>query len=553
MTNRVPRKKGQHRGSKSHSDLYTDENPKGTIKGLKFATVKDAKASVSKIKGSGKSHAHKIQAAVAMEQRAKEMGKSSQANVYRAYINKMKKKTKENKDYTFGPDWIPTSLAQRKKMKRIHQKLNRSIREDVNIPVKIGDTILTGRFKNKKTVVKSIDKDEHGMPTINGRKVVTFRIPVKESSQVTNAKGVKGYSSFVELGFETWVAKGLFGIPERLNISQTGMKMVNTDKELKFLLKKYGFGTDLDALPDEVFKNLTGDGPDSSGLRSYAKELTGVRKKLYQNGRLGMIIDGTGDDYAKISKEKKELERKGYDCYMVFVNTTLEVALKRNKNRDRVLPEKIVVDSHREVIKNIGGFQGLFGAGNFIIIDNNKDLSPKQAQKRFNMLVKKGISKFIKKPIKNPLGKSWVRKQKIWLGESYTEKFWNFGKQMLLERIDFQQVAKQIMRKYRITSKLEFSPRATKGDYDFDRDIIKLRPLYKSVQDFMITLLHEIYHAMDSKKYGRKKFVKMYTQAGQEQEDKGKDFHDSNPFEIRAERWARREWRGKWKHRLRKK
>ena len=95
---RVPRKKGQHRGSKSHSDLYTDENPKGTIKGLKFATVKDAKASVSKIKSSGKSHAHKIQAAVAMEQRAREMGKASQAAVYRAYINKMKKKTKEKNE-----------------------------------------------------------------------------------------------------------------------------------------------------------------------------------------------------------------------------------------------------------------------------------------------------------------------------------------------------------------------------------------------------------------------------------------------------------------------
>jgi len=92
---RIPRKKGQPRGSKKHSDLYTDENPKGTIKGLKFATVKDAKASVSKINGSGKSHAHKIQAAVAMEQRAKEMGKTSQAGVYRAYINKMKKITKK--------------------------------------------------------------------------------------------------------------------------------------------------------------------------------------------------------------------------------------------------------------------------------------------------------------------------------------------------------------------------------------------------------------------------------------------------------------------------
>ncbi len=95
---RVPRKKGQPAGSKKHSDLYTDENPKGTIKGLKFATVKDAKASVSKINGSGKKHAHKIQAAVAMEQRAKEMGKVSQAGVYRAYINKMKKITKKKSE-----------------------------------------------------------------------------------------------------------------------------------------------------------------------------------------------------------------------------------------------------------------------------------------------------------------------------------------------------------------------------------------------------------------------------------------------------------------------
>tara|TARA_B100000886_G_scaffold340286_1_gene308950 strand:+ start:1012 stop:4305 length:3294 start_codon:yes stop_codon:yes gene_type:complete len=92
---RIPRKKGQPAGSKKHSDLYTDENPKGTIQGLKFATVKDAEASVSKIKNSGKKHAHKIQAAVAMEQRAKAAGKKSAAAVYRTYINQMKKKTKK--------------------------------------------------------------------------------------------------------------------------------------------------------------------------------------------------------------------------------------------------------------------------------------------------------------------------------------------------------------------------------------------------------------------------------------------------------------------------
>ena len=92
---RIPRKKGQPAGSDKHSDLYTDENPKGTIKGLGFKDVETARASVSKIKGSGKTHAHKIQAAVAMEQRAKEMGKSAEAAIYRKYINQMKEKTKE--------------------------------------------------------------------------------------------------------------------------------------------------------------------------------------------------------------------------------------------------------------------------------------------------------------------------------------------------------------------------------------------------------------------------------------------------------------------------
>jgi predicted nucleotidyltransferase len=92
---RIPRKKGQPAGSDKHSDLYTDENPKGTIKGLGFKDVETAKASVSKIKSSGKTHAHKIQAAVAMEQRAKEMGKSAEAAVYRKFINQMKEKTKK--------------------------------------------------------------------------------------------------------------------------------------------------------------------------------------------------------------------------------------------------------------------------------------------------------------------------------------------------------------------------------------------------------------------------------------------------------------------------
>ena len=94
---RIPRKKGQPAGSDKHSDLYTDENPKGTIKGLGFKDVATAKASVAKIKSSGRTHAHKIQAAIAMEQRARVMGKKAEAAVYRKYINQMKEKTKQMK------------------------------------------------------------------------------------------------------------------------------------------------------------------------------------------------------------------------------------------------------------------------------------------------------------------------------------------------------------------------------------------------------------------------------------------------------------------------
>jgi len=429
---RVPRKKGQHRGSKSHSDLYTDENPKGTIKGLKFATVKDAEASVRKIKSSGRSHAHKIQAAVAMEQRAREMGKKSQAAVYRSYINKMKKKTKKKN-------------------------------EDINIPVEIGDTILTGRFKNKKVVVKSIDKDEHGMPTINGKKITTFRVlknktnQKNESSITSNIKGVKGYSPFVEDGqfddyvahlkkiFEkngekfilkegvndpgilkavflaggpgsgkTYVTRGLFGIPKSITLSAFGLKVVNSDTELERMLNKYGFGTDLDAMPDEVFRQLTDPSyEDYSGLRTRAKELTQARRKLYTDGRLGMIIDGTGRKFKEISKQKNELEKIGYDTYMVFVHTKLEIAQKRNMARARKLSPELVEKSWNDVQANKGAFQGLFGSSNFLLVDNSQTLAEKAAEKKFQMLVRKGVGKFIKKPVKNYRGQNWVKKQKL--------------------------------------------------------------------------------------------------------------------------------------------
>jgi len=149
-----------------------------------------------------------------------------------------------------------------------------------------------------------------------------------------------------------------------------------------------------------------------SGLRDFAKSLTKQRMKLYQKGKLGMIIDGTGHDYGKIAKMKRELQEDGYDTYMVFVNTSLDVAQQRNQERDRVLPPDLLEKSWKDVQANLGKFQNLFKS-NFLIVDNSKFLKPKQARQKFASLVKKGINQFVKLPIKNPIAKKWIKKQQI--------------------------------------------------------------------------------------------------------------------------------------------
>ena len=115
--------------------------------------------------------------------------------------------------------------------------------------------------------------------------------------------------------------------------------------------------------------------------------------------------------------------------------------------------------------------------------------------------------------------------------------------ELISERVGYRKMAKELIRKYRVHSKLGFKSSATKGSYDFDKDKIWLRPNYSYTKDFLYTILHEIYHAMDSKRYGRKKFIKLYSMEGEKAQQKGGDFHDNNPFEIAAERWAKNEAR----------
>ena len=204
---------------------------------------------------------------------------------------------------------------------------------------------------------------------------------------------------------KSYVAKQLFGIPDKFNISMTGMKMINQDKEYKFLLKKHGFDPEwLDTYPEDVFNHI------SDEMRGFTTDLAAERKKGYMKGKLGMIIDGTGHKYQKIKAHKKELEENGYDTYMVFVNTSLEVAQARNKERDRVLPEKIVKKSWTDTRKNLGGYKALF-SGNFALVDNSQYLDSDEAKRKFDGLAKNYIQQWSTEPIKNPIGQKWVQDQ----------------------------------------------------------------------------------------------------------------------------------------------
>ena len=173
-----------------------------------------------------------------------------------------------------------------------------------------------------------------------------------------------------------------------------GMRVVNSDDVFEKLVKSTGMNMDM--------RNYTkAQEKRRDELRDIAKRVTKAREKNYVDGRLGLIIDGTGKNYDKIEKQMRELQQLGYDSHMIFVNTSLDVALQRNEERPRKLPENIVVSSWNNVQKNICKFQNLFRQ-NFIIVDNNDPNEPPHIEvfKRVKILANKKVT--------NGIAKRWI-------------------------------------------------------------------------------------------------------------------------------------------------
>lgn len=184
----------------------------------------------------------------------------------------------------------------------------------------------------------------------------------------------------------------------KTGLPQLGFRVVNSDDAFENAMKKAGKAM----TPDEIFSD------EGQRIRGRAKALTAKKQGLYIKGRLGLVIDGTGKDFTKIKKQAKTLQDLGYDTTMILVNTDLDTAIERDKQRSRSLGKKKVTDYWKTVQSNIGAFQTMFGKKNFIVVDNS---TGKDYQKE-TLRAYRDIKKFIDKDPENPLAKKWIKSER---------------------------------------------------------------------------------------------------------------------------------------------
>ena len=178
----------------------------------------------------------------------------------------------------------------------------------------------------------------------------------------------------------------------------TGLRIVNSDDVFEKYLKDAGLEMDMRT------KQAEREEEERDKLRDRAKAITKKREKNYVEGRIGLIIDGTGKNYDKIAAQSIYLKRLGYDTHMIFVNTSLDTALKRNAERERRVSNSVATNSWRDVQSNIGKFSQHFRQ-NFVVVDNN------DSKEDVMTPVFKQIKSLLRKKVTSPIAKQWVMQQ----------------------------------------------------------------------------------------------------------------------------------------------
>ena len=180
-----------------------------------------------------------------------------------------------------------------------------------------------------------------------------------------------------------------------IGLKGLGFRLINNDNAFEYYLKKAGLTTS----PDDIMSE------PGQTAREKAKSVTSKMMDIHLKEKLGLVIDGTGKDFEKITNQANALRQVGYDCAMIFVNTNKETALQRNSTRDRVLPDEMVSKMWQEVQDNIGKFHNFFGKFMYVV-DNS--VGANTAGVVSNMY--KRMVEFAKEEPGNPIAKKWIEK-----------------------------------------------------------------------------------------------------------------------------------------------
>ena len=173
---------------------------------------------------------------------------------------------------------------------------------------------------------------------------------------------------------KTYVARKLAGTFQ-------GLKQVNMDSIFKHLMTRKNLSWKMP--PEEE--------PEREKQRQRSKELVAKQQQSYTDSGLGLLIDSTGRVLGTIRRIKDHLEHNGYETTMIFVNTDLQTALRRNKERERTLPDKLIHNNFEIIKQNLGKFQRLFNDIHIINnSDDEQDTMPEQIEQ-----VEKNIRKFL--------------------------------------------------------------------------------------------------------------------------------------------------------------
>ena len=210
-------------------------------------------------------------------------------------------------------------------------------------------------------------------------------------------EGVNDPSIFKAVFLAGGPGSGKSFIVGKTALTALGFKVVNSDAAFERALAN----ANMEATPENIYS------AKGQALRAGAKALTKKMLDNYINGRLGLVIDGTGKDYAKIEKQANRLRELGYEVAMIFVNTDLETALERNRKRDRSLPDNEVETMWKDVQKNLGKFQNLFRQKMFIVDNSTGSNYEGAVQSTY-----KRIMSWSKQKPDSPAASTWIKAQK---------------------------------------------------------------------------------------------------------------------------------------------